>query len=111
MSPFPFFDVFAWLLAAVFLVGALGNALQPGHIRQDYARWGYPGWFHWLTALLELATAALLIFPDTRLFGAVLGALVMAGAATTVLRHREFGHAVPPGVLLVLCLLCGWIAA
>lgn len=97
--------VLAYLLAAFFLVGAVGNILALGQIADDYARWGYPDWFHYLTGTLELITSILLLRMRTRLWGALLGAAVMAAAAGTVLMHGEFTHAIAPAAVLAICLL------
>lgn len=102
--------VLAWLLVAFFTVGGIVNWIAPGKIRADYARWGYPGWFHYLTAVLELGVAGLLAFPDTRWQGAVLGVAVMVAAAGTLLHHREYTHAIAPVAVLLLTAWCGWLA-
>ena len=74
----------------------------------EYRKWGYPGWFHFVTAALELATAALLIEHTTRLFGAAIGGLVMLGAIATLVVHCDYMHAVLPAGILVLLMAVGW---
>jgi hypothetical protein len=96
-------NVIAWLLAAFFLVGAYGNTFVSTEIAADYARWGYPQSFHYLTAICEFTAAAMLIFKPLRLYGALLGGAVMLAAAGTVLLHGEYAHAVPPVVVLGVC--------
>lgn len=95
----------AWLLAAFFLVGAYGNTFVTAEIATDYARWGYPQGFHYLTAILEFTAAAMLVFNPLRLYGSLLGSAVMLAAAGTVLFHGEYAHAMPPFVVLAVCLL------
>lgn len=102
------FEIFTWLITAFFFVGAAINFIAPTSIRADYARWGYPGWFHYVTALLELAVALQLLFPATRLQGAALGALVMLAAVGTTLTHREYKRAIAPFVVLLLTLALAW---
>lgn len=102
--------VLAWLLAAFFIVGAVINCALPVSIRKDYERWGYPDWFHYVTAALELVVAALLLVPASRPLGAALGTAVMAAAAGTTLIHQEYGRAVAPSVVLLLTATLGWIA-
>ena len=104
MHPTSMLQVLAWALALFFLAGAIGNFTQrPASIKADYARWGYPGWFHWLTGALELVAAVLLLLPAWRLAGAALGGGVMLAAAVTVLWRPEPGRLPPPAVALVLC--------
>lgn len=100
LSPVP-----AWLLAAFFAFGAYGNTFISKENAAAYAAWGYPDWFHYITALLELAAAILLIRAATRPFGAILGASVMAAAVLTTLVNADYGHAVAPGVVLLVSLL------
>lgn len=99
--------ILAWALAVLFAAGAALNWIAPLAIRQSYARWRYPDWFHYVTAMLELAAAVLLAVASTRSLGVALAALIMAAATLTLLRHREFGHAVLPALVLALALLCG----
>ena len=44
--------VLAWLLAAFFVFGAVGNLLAPPDIAESYRRWAYPDWFHVVTGAL-----------------------------------------------------------
>lgn len=94
----------AWPLAAFFLFGAYSNAFISEEYAAAYAAWGYPGWFHYVTAALELASALLLPGAASRRYGAALGAAVMAAATMTTLVHADYGHAVAPSVVLLVSL-------
>jgi hypothetical protein len=87
MSKISWRQVSALALAAFFVVGSLSNIFAPGSIYQEYLRWGYPPWFHFVTGSLELTTAVLLA--RTRLWGAALGCTVMLAALATVTLHGE----------------------
>jgi hypothetical protein len=102
--------ILAWILGAFFIVGGLVNGIAPRNTRADYLRWGYPAWFHYVAAILEPATAGLLFFPVTRVAGAALGAADMSAAIATVVRNREYAHAIAPAIVLVLTILAGWMA-
>lgn len=95
----------AFLLAAFFVFGAYGNFLLSPQNAASYARWGYPDWFHYITATLELAAAALLINPATRKLGAAIGSFVMAAASLTTLFHAEYDQAIAPLIVLTVSLL------
>ncbi|SCX29704.1 hypothetical protein DSM25558_4768 [Agrobacterium sp. DSM 25558] len=93
--------IFICLVIAGFAGAGLFNAIGLAAQQESFVRWGYPQWWCRATGLLELASAALIAFPATQTAGLVIGALVLAAAAFTVVRHREFSHLVPIGVFLV----------
>jgi hypothetical protein len=90
-------------IRSVFTTG-LAFLLSPQNAA-SYARWGYPDWFHYITATLELAAAALLINPATRKLGAAIGSFVMAAASLTTLFHAEYDQAIAPLIVLTVSLL------
>ena len=87
MSKISWRQVSALALAAFFVVGSLSNIFAPGSIYEEYLRWGYPPWFHFVTGSLELTTAVLLAQARTRLWGSALGCTVMLAALATVNRR------------------------
>jgi hypothetical protein len=110
MSKISWRQVLSFALAAFFVVGSLSNIFAPGSIYEEYLKWGYPRWFHFVTGALELTAAILLFRAPTRLLGAVLGCAVMLAALATVIIHGEYGHAVPPLIAATLSLVVGWIS-
>ena len=105
MKSLPWRAIPAWLRAAFFLLGGTLNMFASPEILADYDRWGYPSGFNRLTGLLEWLAALLILLPRTRFVGSLLGASVMAAAALTVLLHGEYGHAVPPLIVMSVALL------
>lgn len=103
-------DVLAWVLVAFFLASGLMNIRPPEPIRKSYSRWGYPQWFHYVTAAAEVTGALLLLWEVTRVAGALLLAAVMAAAIATLFKHREAAHAVPAGIAMALCVACASIS-
>ena len=97
-------------LAAFFVVGSLSNIVAPRSIIEEYLKWGYPHWFHFVTGSLELMTAVLLARARTRLWGSALGCTVMLAALTTVTLHGEYAHGVAPLVAATLSIVVGWIS-
>jgi len=110
MSKISWRQVLPLALAAFFVVGSLINIFAPGSVYDEYLKWGYPSWFHFVTGSLELTTAILLIRAPSRLLGSMLGGTVMFAALATVVIHGEFGRAVPPLVAATLSLVVGWIS-
>ncbi|WP_104494225.1 DoxX family protein [Paracoccus denitrificans] len=93
------------LLAAFYLFGAWGNLFLSPENEAAYARWGYPGWFHYVTAALELLAAILLLRAPTRPYGEGLGACIMTAAALTTLTHAEYDHSIAPLVVLSVAVI------
>lgn len=94
-----------WLLVAAFFGAGLFNTIGTRATVEGFVRWGYPGWWHRATGGLEILSALLIAWPPGRAAGLVLGALVIAAAALTVLRHREHSHLAPLGVFVALIVL------
>jgi len=97
-------SILAWLLVAFFLFGAYGNAFLSEEFAAAYASWGYPDWFHYVTATLELVATLLLMRTASRPFGAGLGALVMAAACTTTVWNADYGHVLAPAIVMLVAL-------
>ncbi|MBR0798484.1 DoxX family protein [Bradyrhizobium jicamae] len=94
-----------WLLVAGFLGAGLFNAIGTSGTQSDFARWGYPRWWGILTGGLEIVSAILIALPVSRIVGLTLGAIIIAAAVLTVLRHRDFSHLAPLGGFVALIAL------
>jgi hypothetical protein len=91
-----FESILATVVAVLFAVAGVVNLAGRGAVKRDFARWGYPAWFHSLCGSLELLSAALLPGQQTRVFGLTLAGAIMIAALFTLLRNREpFGHLAP----------------
>lgn len=93
-----------YVLVIFFIVGSIGNFIGPQKILEEYSRWGYPNWFHYVTSLLELISAILIARVTTRFFGSILASCIMLSAALTVIYYGEYTHAIFPLVILILLL-------
>ncbi|PWC14558.1 DoxX family protein [Brenneria corticis] len=95
----------AYALVAFFVVGGIGNIIAPQPIADDYARWGYPHWFHLVTGFFELVAAILIVRKASRLVGSIIAIGIMFSAAATVIYHGEYTHAIAPLIVLTLLIL------
>lgn len=109
MKTLPWRNIFAWLLAAFFVLGGTLNIFATAELVEDYRGWGYPGWFHYVTGLMEWTAAILIALPATRLAGSALAGAIMLAAAGTVLLNGELAHAASPLLVLGLVCLNGWL--
>ena len=92
----------AWLLAFAFAGAGLFNAIGGAAVQARFIRWGYPAWWNFVTAALEVLGAALIVLPETRIWGLALVAMVMIAAIVTVIWRREYKHLPPAGALAAL---------
>ena len=99
-----------WLLVAAFFGAGVFNAIGTAGTRHDFSRWGYPPWWNIATGAIEIIAAVLIAVPVTRIGGLALGAVIIAAAVFTVLRHRDFSHLIPLGVFAALIALAGALA-
>jgi uncharacterized membrane protein YphA (DoxX/SURF4 family) len=95
------------LLALAFLGAGSGKLLGGPDMIALYEAIGLGQWFRYLTGILEIAGAILIVVPRTRFFGAALLATIMIGAVIT---HLFVLHNAPtaPAVLLVLAATVAW---
>jgi uncharacterized membrane protein YphA (DoxX/SURF4 family) len=99
-----------WLLVAAFFGAGVFNAIGTRATVESFVRWGYPSWWHWVTGGLEILSAILIALPLGRDAGLVLGAIIIAVAVLTVLRHREYSELVPLSVFFVLIALAAFLS-
>jgi putative oxidoreductase len=95
------------LLALAFVGAASGKLLGKPEMVALFEAVGVGQWFRYVTGLMELAGALLVVVPRTKFFGAALLSVVMVGA---VLTHLFILHSAPtaPAVLLVLAGIVAW---
>ncbi|HEY1941091.1 MAG TPA: DoxX family protein [Roseiarcus sp.] len=94
-----------WLLVAGFFGAGVFNAIGTPGTQSEFARWGYPRWWNFITGGLEIMSATLIALPATRIVGLALGAVIIAAAVVTVLRHRDLSHLAPLSVFVALIAL------
>ena len=101
-------NILALLLALAFL-GAGGSKLAGDAMHvANFDRWGYPSWFMYVTGLIEVVAALLILLPKTRFYGAALLVPTMIGA---ILTHIVGGDGLDTIIApLVLLALVGFVA-
>jgi uncharacterized membrane protein YphA (DoxX/SURF4 family) len=90
------------LLAALFLVTGGAKLVGLPAMVDVFERVGLGQWFRYVTALLELGGAALLLWPSTTAFGALLLAVVSVGAflAQLLVLHEDVIHTIVMAAVL-----------
>lgn len=96
-------SILAVIVAVLFAIAGVVNLAGLGAVKRDFARWGYPAWFHLLCGALELLCAALLFGQQTRLLGLMLAGAILIAVLFTLVRNREsFRHLAPALVFSAL---------
>jgi uncharacterized membrane protein YphA (DoxX/SURF4 family) len=95
------------LLALAFVGAASGKLLGKPEMVALFEAIGIGQWFRYVTGLMELTGALLIVVPRTKFFGAALLSIVMIGA---VLTHLFILHNAPTAaaVLLVFAGVVAW---
>src|SRR5580692_4483612 len=101
------FWVLQAFLALAFVGAASGKLLGKPEMVALFEAVGVGQWFRYVTGMLELTGAVLIVVPRTKFFGAALLSVVMVGA---VLTHLFVLHTAPTAaaVLLVLAGAVAW---
>jgi len=76
------------LVISLIFVGAAFQKFT-GKVAPSWERWGYSRQFMYATGIAELVALVLFWWPGLELVGAAGLGLVLLGALTTLIRHRE----------------------
>ena len=104
-------DILLWcvqaVLALVFVGASWAKLTGNPEMVALFSAVGFGQWFRYVTGILELTGAVLIMVPKTRSAGAALLATVMLGA---LIAHLFILHVPPttPGVLFLLSVLVVW---
>jgi putative oxidoreductase len=90
------------LMAAIFLVAGLMKLLGLSIMVQEFDAVGFGQWFRYLTGLLEIIGAVVVLAPPYSAFGAALLLVVDIGAfiAQIAVLHMDWIHTIVIGALL-----------
>ncbi len=98
-----------WILLGLLFLFAGGEKLwDPVGHAEEFAHWGYPLWFVYVTGIIEVVGGIALFIPTGRFIGVILLSVTMVGASMTHLRAGEMGAFPIPVILLLGLLTLAW---
>jgi hypothetical protein len=94
-------NILALGLAILFGLAAALNLAAPGFLRRAYAHWQFARGFHYVAGTALGFTALFLVLPQTRIWGGILGAMVLFITTVLLLNRGKYAYAVPAILLMV----------
>src|SRR5919201_3845881 len=73
-----------------------------------FARIGFGQWFRYLTGVMQVGGAVLILIPPLAIYGVAMLACTMAGAVVVWVSFNLTGNALIPAALLLVLLVLGW---
>jgi len=93
----------ALILTTLFAIAAAMNLAAPAFVRRFYSRWDYPRGFHYVAGAAQGLTALFLAVPQTRIWGGILGAMILFIGIVSLLNHRKYAFAIS-AIMVMLAL-------
>ena len=94
-------NILALALAALFGLGAALNLAAPGFLRRAYVRWEFARGFYYVAGTALGFAALFLAVPQTRIWGGILGAMILFVTVVLLLNRGKYAYAVPAILLMV----------
>jgi uncharacterized membrane protein YphA (DoxX/SURF4 family) len=99
--------VLSGLLALAFVAAGAAKLTGQQMMVAEFETFGLPLWFMYLTGLLEVAGAVLVLVPRLAFAGAGLLACIMLGALAAHLSHGQAAMIGAPALLLIMAVAVG----
>jgi putative oxidoreductase len=103
--------VLSGLIALTMLMAGVSKLRGAPEQVEGFAKMGYPIWFLYVTGVMEVVGAILLLIPQTAALGVILLGATMVGAVVSLLKLGDVAHAPIPFVFLVVIGVIGWLRA
>lgn len=94
-------NLIAQLLAALFGVGAVLNLAAPGFVRRAYQRWAFARGFYYVVGAAQAMAALFLAVHQTRVWGGILGAMILFVTVVSLLNRRKYLYALPAIIAMI----------
>jgi hypothetical protein len=88
-------NLMAQILAALFGLSAVTHLAAPGFVRRVYQRWAFARGFYYVVGAAQALTALFLALHQTRIWGGILGAMILFVTVVSLLNRRKYLYALP----------------
>jgi len=88
-------NAIAEILAGLFGLSAVLHLAAPGFVRRVYQRWAYARGFYYVVGAAQALTAFFLALHQTRIWGGILGAMILFVTAVSLLNRGKYLYALP----------------
>lgn len=85
----------AEILAGLFGLSAVLHLAAPAFVRRVYQRWAYARGFYYVVGAAQGLTALFLALHQTRIWGGILGAMILFVTVVSLLNRRKYLYALP----------------
>lgn len=93
-------NMIALALSGLFAVASLAHLFAPTALREAYARAGYARSFLYVMSIALGLAVIFLAVPQMRVWGGILGGLILFTASTAFLYRERYAYAIPAILLL-----------
>ena len=88
-------NLMAQILAALFGLSAVLHLAAPGFVRRVYERWAFARGFYYVVGAAQAMAALFLALHQTRIWGGILGAMILFVTVVSLLNRRKYLYALP----------------
>jgi hypothetical protein len=96
-------NAIAEILAGLFGLSAVVHLAAPGFVRQVYQRWAFARGFYYVVGAAQGLTALFLALHQTRIWGGILGAMILFVTVVSLLNRGKYLYALP-AILVMLAI-------
>jgi hypothetical protein len=88
-------DLLAEILAGLFGLSAIIHLAAPGFVKRVYQRWAFARGFYYVVGAAQAMAALFLAVHQTRIWGGILGGMILFVTVVSLLNRRKYLYALP----------------
>jgi len=88
-------NLLAEILAGLFGLSAVIHLAAPGFVKRVYQRWAFARGFYYVVGVAQALAALFLAVHQTRIWGGILGGMILFVTVVSLLNRRKYLYALP----------------